>query len=355
MIAGFFAPWAVTLAILVLHRVIPAREVDGYVRDASGRPLRYRLNGLRVFVVVIGLWLLAGSSGWMPFDWAWTHRWETLAGACTLGLLFTAAIVLPAPSTGRSFVADVFFGRRENPQYGGVDAKMLLYLVGAVILELNVLSFASHHRALYPDDPSEGIALYVGMFTFFLAEYLYFEEVHLYTYDFFAERVGFKLGWGCLTFYPFFYCVGLWSAADEPDPHPPALLLAACVLLFFAGWSLARGANLQKFLFKTRPGVKLLGVVPSEVVTDGRHQLLVSGFWGVSRHVNYLGEVLMGLALCLVLGRPGDPWPWLYPLYYVLLLVPRQIDDDRRCAEKYGPLWDEYRKRVRWRIVPGVY
>ena len=30
-------------------------------------------------------------------------------------------------------------------------------------------------------------------------------------------------------------------------------------------------------------------------------------------------------------------------------------DDDRRCAEKYGPLWNAYRERVRWRIVPFIY
>jgi delta14-sterol reductase len=47
--------------------------------------------------------------------------------------------------------------------------------------------------------------------------------------------------------------------------------------------------------------------------------------------------------------------PWLYPLYYVLLLGTRERDDDRRCAEKYGAVWEEYRKRVPWRIVPGIY
>ena len=55
------------------------------------------------------------------------------------------------------------------------------------------------------------------------------------------------------------------------------------------------------------------------------------------------------------LGYPGALLPWLYPLYYVLLLVPRQLDDDRRCAEKYGALWDEYRRAVPYRIVPWLY
>ena len=32
-----------------------------------------------------------------------------------------------------------------------------------------------------------------------------------------------------------------------------------------------------------------------------------------------------------------------------------QIDDDRRCAQKYKMLWTDYVKRVPYRIVPGVY
>ncbi len=48
------------------------------------------------------------------------------------------------------------------------------------------------------------------------------------------------------------------------------------------------------------------------------------------------------------------PGAWLDPLYYVGLLVPRQLDDDRRCAAKYGPLWDDHRRRVRYRTIPGI-
>jgi hypothetical protein len=232
---------------------------------------------------------------------------------------------------------------------------MVLYMVGAILLALNVLSFAAHQRLAYPEAPSAGVALYAALFTFFVAEYLFFEEVHLYTYDFFAENVGFKLGWGCLAFYPYFYCVGLWSAGSKPSPETQPLLLAAYALLFFSGWGLSRGANLQKFLFKTRPEAKLFGLLAPETVGDGSRRLLCSGFWRLSRHINYLGEILMAMGLALALGRPLDPWPWLYPLYYVALLVPRERDDDRRCAEKYGALWQEYCRKVPRRIVPGLY
>lgn len=358
MTVGFFAPWIVYAVVMALHLALPARHVEGYVRDErTGRPLRYRLNGLRVHVVTLGLFALACRAGYIPWDFFWLHRWEGLAGACSLGLIFTLAIVLTAPSTGRSLIADLFFGRRPNPQWGDgrVDAKMALYLVGAVLLALNAVSFAAHQRMAFPEAPSPGVALHAAMFLFFTSEYLFFEEVHLYTYDFFAERVGFKLGWGCITFYPYFYAVGLWSEADKPDAHTPAPLLALCALTFLAGWVLSRGANLQKFFFKTRPSMRAFGLLAPETVSDGARSLLVSGFWGLSRHINYLGEIVMAVGLALSLGRPLDPWPWLYPLYYVALLLPRQADDDRRCAEKYGPLWKVYCDRVPYRIIPRVY
>ncbi|MDB4965626.1 MAG: ergosterol biosynthesis protein [Myxococcales bacterium] len=357
MTLGLLLPLLVYAFVLVLHLVIPARWVDGYVTDpATGRPLRYRLNGLRVFVVTIALYALGAERGLIPWDLFWVHRWAMAAGACALGLLFTLAIVLPARPRG-GLGSDLYLGRLDNPQWGGgrIDAKMFLYLVGAVMLELNVLSFAAHHALRHPDDVSPGVLLYVVMFTFFLAEYLNFEEVHLYTYDFFAERVGFKLGWGCLVFYPFFYCVGLWAVAERPNPHTPKPLLALALVLFFGGWLLARGANLQKYFFKTAPERSFLGILQPVTVAGGGKQLLCSGFWRLSRHINYLGEISMAVGLTLALGWPLSPAPWLYPLYYLVLLVPRQHFDDQRCAAKYGALWQEYCRRVPYRIVPWIY
>src|SRR5262245_17721926 len=221
MIGGALSLLAVYLATFVLYAIVPGRWVDGYVTDDTGRRLRYYLNGLRVFVLIVGAYAGLAAAGAIEWNVFYLHRVAMLVTAIAVGLVFTAAIVLPAPPTGASLAADLYLGRRKNPQaWGGrLDAKMFLYLIGAVMLELCVLSFAAHHYLTYRDDPSPGVALYAALFTFFLVEYLFFERVHLYTYDFVAERVGFKLGWGCLAFYPFFYPVGLWYAASQPNPH----------------------------------------------------------------------------------------------------------------------------------------
>ena len=305
---GFFAPWLASALVLALSALLPARRVTGYVRDERTRQLlRYRLNGPLVFAVAIGLWLIAGYSGAMPWDWLWTHRWSGAAGALALGIVASAAVVRTAPSRGESLLKEFFLGRRANPRMfaGRVDAKMFLYVFGATYLELNLLSFAAHHFLTFPEDPSPGVVLYVALFTWFLCEYLLFERVHLYTYDLFAERVGFKLVWGCLFFYPYFYGVGLWAAADLPNPEPPVWLLVLAALVFFAGWSLARGANMQKFHFKLDPERTFLGRLRPEAISDGELRVLCSGFWGVSRHVNYLGEILMATGLALSLGQPA--------------------------------------------------
>jgi delta14-sterol reductase len=356
-IFGFLAPFFIYFFIFILNALLPGRWVRGYVnKPGTSEKLMYRLNGLWVLAAVIITWGILCYNGIIQWDWLWQIRWYSLAGAVTAGLVFSFAIVLPYPGVRKNFLIDFYLGRLENPQLweGRVDVKMLLYLSGAVMLELNVLSFASHHQIVYDGNVSPGFIMAAAFLSFFVTEYLFFEEVHLYTYDFLAERVGFKLGWGDLAFYPFFYAIPLWATAELPAPRTPAFILVISAMIFLCGWWLARGANMQKYTFKKNPGKVFLGIKP-QTITDGKKSILVSGFWGLSRHINYLGEILMALGIVLCVGYPMLPWPWLYALYYVLLLFPRQMADDKLCAAKYGDLWDEYRKKVPYRIIPFIY
>jgi len=105
IIAGFFAPWVIYALLLALHLLLPARVVTGYVRDpTSGKPLKYRLNGPLVLIVMVALWAIAGLLRVLPWDWLYYRRWPALAGSCALGLLFSFAVVLPAKRVRRAFV-----------------------------------------------------------------------------------------------------------------------------------------------------------------------------------------------------------------------------------------------------------
>lgn len=356
-ILGFLSPIIVYLIITLFNATLPGRWVTGYVtKTNTNEKLRYHLNGFIVLLASVGLWGMLCFFRILDWNWFYIYRWYGLAGAVTFGLIFSFIMVLPYKPVKKSFFADFYLGRVENAQlWGGrIDAKMWLYLIGAVMLELNVLSFTAHHYILYGVNASPGVFLSAGLITFFVIDYLTFEEVHLYTYDLFAERVGFKLGWGCIAFYPYFYSVPFWSTTHLPNAETPTYLLVIYACIFFGGWSLARGANMQKYFFKKDPTQKFLGIQP-QTITDGKRTLLVNGFWGLSRHINYLGEIGMATGIVLCLGHPLSLWPWLYPIYYIVLLFPRQIDDDKRCKLKYGPLWDEYVRRVPSRIIPKIY
>jgi Delta14-sterol reductase len=356
-IAGFLAPVLIYALIFILAILLPGRWVTGYVTQTnSSQKLRYRLNGLPVFFIMVAIWCAVGYENILPWDWLYLHRWQSFTGAAIFGLIFSLAIVMPNAPVKKSFLADLYLGRLENPQLwnGRIDAKMWLYLAGATMLELNALSFSAHHYLLYGLQGSTDIFACTGLLGFFLVDYLTFEEVHLYTYDFFAERVGFKLGWGCIAFYPFFYAIPLWATVSLPGANSSPGWLVFSAIVFFTGWGLSRGANLQKYHFKKDPNRAFLGIIP-ETITDDTNALLVNGFWGLTRHINYLGEILMATGLVLSTGYPQLVWPWLYPLYYVVLLFPRQADDDKRCTLKYGALWAAYKKKVPRKIIPYIY
>ena len=148
MLLGFLTPWIAYAGITLLHIIIPVKKLKGYVKnEKTGELLQYRVNGIFVLAASVLAWFLLGRFDIVPFDWLYQVRLESLAGAVVMGLLFSFIIVLKAPSTGKPFLADFWFGRLVNPQFknGFIDAKMWVYLIGAVMLQLNVLSFAAHH------------------------------------------------------------------------------------------------------------------------------------------------------------------------------------------------------------------
>jgi delta14-sterol reductase len=355
---GIITPLIVYAVITILHIIIPVKKVKGYVKnEITGKVMNYRINGKFVLWTCMVIWFLLGYFSVVPYTWLYDTRWYGLIGAVSIGLIYSFYIVCKHKSSGKSFIADFWFGRVKDPQIkdGFIDAKMWLYLIGAVMLQLNVLSFGAHHVLTFGrEQVNYGFLLGCAMATWFCFDYLTFEKIHLWTYDFIAERVGFKLGFGCLGFYPYFYTVTIWFTAHLPNPGRPVWLTVLFGVLFLSGWVFTRGANMQKYFFKTRPDKKFLWIKP-EVISDGKRSLLVSGFWGASRHINYLGEIMQAVAIALAAGYFGIWMVWLYPAYYVALMFTRQADDDKVCRAKYGKLWSQYVRKVKYKIIPFIY
>ena len=362
VIAGFLTPLVICASFLAVQLLLPGRRVPGYVTDSgTGEPRNYRLNGLLVFALAEVVWALELTG--MPREWFYRSSIYQVAGGTVLCLVLALLAVF---GRGRGRIERPFTalweGRNLELSYlnGRLDVKMYLYVVGGTMLSLNALSGAAYHYELFGAASNPGVFLYAGFLTFYVFDYFIFERVQLYTYDVIHERLGFKMIWGGIMVYGWLYIMPLWGMAVYPDPGFAApwrqLWLVGAPALFLVGWGIARGANMQKYTFKRWPDRKFLGLIEPEYIEAGDRKILCSGLWGVARHFNYLGEGFFSLAIALVFGYFTNLWAWTYFIFIVGLFISRQRLDDKFCEEKYGPeKWAEYRARVKYRIIPGLY
>ncbi len=360
-VLGFATPLFVAIFALAFHLILPARRVPGYVVDnQTGEPLRYRLNGIAVFALAHIVW--AFELFGLPRDWFYRSTMYAIAGGAIIGFVATAIIVFSQPegeekNKWRAF----YFGRAQEVQLlgGRLDLKMYGYIVGGTMLSLNAWSGAAWHID-FVDDVNPGLILYAALNSFYVFDYFVFERVQLYTYDLIHEKYGLKLIWGAPFVWGWMFLPPLWGLAPFEDPGISGALMYFWLIgsgaLFLIGWAISRGANLQKYTFKRWPERKFLGIINPEHIQAGDRKILVSGFWGKARHFGYFGEGLYGISMAFVFGYLGSLWSWSYAIFIMAFFIPRQLDDDKHCAEKYGEeKWAEYKARVPYRIFPGVY
>jgi delta14-sterol reductase len=252
------------------------------------------------------------------------------------------------PSKLPPALRDFWYGNEINPTLFGVDLKMFAYHPSLIGLALLVAAFAYRQVEVH-GSVSPQMGLYALFWWGYLFTHYLKEEFMLSIYDIIEERFGLMLVWGDLVYVPFFYSITGWWLIDAVEPWPTWALLAVGIFYLLA-LGLFRSANWQKSRFKKDADAIIWGA-PAQTL-GGR--LLVSGWWGIGRKLNYTGEVGVYVAFTLCAGTASF-WPWLLPLSLAALLVHRAGRDDRRCRAKYGELWERYCAQARFRMLPGLY
>ena len=362
VIAGFFTPLVIFAVFALLQVLLPARRVPGYVANPeTGQPRNYRLNGLLVFVIAVIVWATEVTG--MPRDWFYRSSIYAAIGGTVFTIIFSIIAVFGQPrGEVKNPLLAFYLGRVKEKSFFNerFDVKMYFYVVGGSMLSLNALSGAVYHHGLFGGDSNPGVFLYAAFITFYVVDYFIFERVQLYTYDLIHENLGFKLFWGGLLVFGWLFILPLWGMTVYPDPGFSTgwtyFWLVGTAALFLFGWSISRGANLQKYTFKRWPERKFLGLIEPQYIEAGDRKILCSGWWGKARHFNYMGEGFLSASIAIGFGYFDNPWAWTYFIFIVSMFTWRQMEDDKACAEKYGAeKWAEYQQRVKYRIVPGIY
>lgn len=340
--------------------LLPGLERRGYPLP-NGQTKTYKLYGMTFFFllhIMVGIATFGLGISLTPIV---RHFWSLFIVANGIAILWSLALYAYGKRDGSvlksevghdtsltGLVKDLWFGNELNPTWLGVDLKMFMYQPSLLGVYLLVLSFAytqyDRHGAITPQ-----MWCFVGFWFAYLFTHYVKEEFMLSTWDITDENFGFMLVWGDLVYVPFWYCLpGFWIV-DEIRPFTTAQWLALTVF-FLIALIIFRGANWQKERFKRDPQATIWGK-PAKTIGG---KLLVSGWWGIGRKLNYTGEigVYVSFALCAGLSH----WqPFLLPLSLFLLLTQRAGRDDKKCRRKYGPLWEEYCHRAKFRMIPFVY
>ncbi|KAL2123447.1 hypothetical protein VTJ04DRAFT_3902 [Mycothermus thermophilus] len=392
----------------LLYRFLPATEVEGTELAGGGR-LKYRLNVFPSTMFILAVCAAGTFQQGANFP-LWTFISDNYVQILTANFLiafFLATFVyvrsfsvkpgdtkslrrLAAGGVTGNLIYDWFIGRELNPRVtlpiiGEIDIKEWMELrpglTGWILLDCAFVA-KQYRNYGYVTDSIVFITIVQALY---VLDSHYMEPAVLTTMDIITDGFGMMLAFGDIVWVPFLYSQQTRYLAVHPVQLGPVGLAAVSALLV-AAFAIFRLSNLQKNTFRTDPNHPSVAHL-QYMETKAGTRLLISGWWGIARHINYLGDWLQawpyslptGLAGYTILsagekavegavrmldGRivvPGEARGWgaiftyFYVVYFAVLLIHRDRRDDEKCSRKYGEDWEKYKKIVRWRIIPYVY
>lgn len=349
-LAGCLIYTAWLLLQVLLYVFLPGRSRQGAQLE-DGTRLTYRMNGWLAFWCTCALLVAAVAAGILPATLAYDYYGPLLVAANLAAFIVTAAV--GRPFMGCHLLDRYVMGASLNPRIAACDVKFFCESRPGLILWVLVNASCAAKQYQLHGVITTPLLLVNAFQLLYVADYFFNEDAILTTWDIRHERFGWMLCWGCLVWVPFMYSIQAYYLVGHPrELHP--LAAAAIVVLNMTGYFIFRTANLQKHRFRSEPDRRIWGRRPQFIRTPNGSMLLASGWWGMARHLNYLGDWMMGLAWCLCAGV-AHLLPWFYVIYFTILLLHRERRDHRACLAKYGQAWESYCRKVPWRIVPGVY
>ncbi|XP_061433786.1 delta(14)-sterol reductase LBR-like [Lethenteron reissneri] len=356
---GICVAWMLFQALLY---TLPVGHVAEGLPLKNGKKLKYKINAFQAFIITLATLGLAVYYG-LDLSYIHDRLLQFAFSAILISLLLSAYLyarslnkpeseLATGGNSGKIFIYDFFMGHELNPRIGSFDFKYFCELrpglIGWMVINLAML----HKEIQQGTGPSLPLILVIIFQFIYVADALWNEECILTTMDIVHDGFGFMLVCGDLAWVPFVYSL----QANYLVSHPQSISYASAALICVVkgvGYVIFRGANSQKNAFRRNPNDHAVSHLKSIPTASGK-RLLVSGWWGLVRHPNYLGDLVMALSWSLPCGF-SHILPYFYVLYFLGLLVHREARDANQCGKKYGAAWEDYCNRVKYRIFPFIY
>ncbi|MFT7620996.1 MAG: 7-dehydrocholesterol reductase [Myxococcota bacterium] len=354
---------------LLLIRVVPGKEYRGPETPGGHVPV-YVDNGMRSFVITMatfgglswGLGLFHPAIVWHHFG-GLIGALNVLALVVCLALYFKGRFAPSGPDHSHTgnFIFDYYWGTELYPRVLGFDVKQFTNCrFGMMGWPVILVSFAAAQGEL-TGSISDAMLVSVGIQLVYIAKFFWWETGYLASMDIQVDRAGYYICWGCLVWVPAIYTSHTCYMVQNPHTFGPVvatlIFLAGVAAVFMNYFADAQRQRVRATDGQTTVWGRKPDLIRAEYTTEKGEQrsslLLVSGFWGVSRHFHYLPEITA--SFCWTLPALFDNFlPWFYVIFLTVLLVHRAFRDEQKCSRKYGEYWVEYKRRVPYKIIPGV-
>jgi 7-dehydrocholesterol reductase len=256
---------------------------------------------------------------------------------------------------------DFFQGVELHPTLMGLSLKQLVNCRLSMMGWSALLFCFAAHQIDTTGSLSSSMAVSAGLLIAYLFKFFVWETGYLGSLDIMHDRFGYYICWGVLVWVPAVYTVSGQYLVEHPIELHPVWAVALALLGLAALWMNYAADEQRQRVRATGGKTTVWGRAPEVLrakyrTADGEEReslLLVSGYWGLARHFHYLPELVVALVWALPAGAAA--LPYFYVTFLAILLIDRAGRDDRRCHAKYGATWEEYRRRVPYKIVPGLY
>ena len=357
-------------AALALHVALPGAIEDGApLRD--GRRLRYKLNALAVLLVSVPGFLALCRAGAVDPVYVYDNVAALMGAGIALSYALSAwlyvgararrggggAVVLAEGGDTGNPLYDFFIGHELNPRVrvpglaAEVDLKEWCELTPGLLAWLLLDICCAFKQYSLHGYVSNAMVLVIAFHALYVLDALYLEKAILTTMDITTDGFGFMLVFGDLIWVPFTYSLQARYLAVFPSDLSAAAL-AAVLALKAAGYLAFRGSNNQKNAFRSlghdHPANRHIRYINTERGT----RLMVSGWWGIARHINYTGDWVMGLAWSLPCGFT-HVLPYFYPIYFACLLIHREGATIQSSIHACAAADDDDDGDVHWRGAAG--
>jgi Delta14-sterol reductase len=328
----------------------------------NGKRLAYRMNAFHAFLLSHALIFVLHYTSAIDLAVVADLFHSLMLGAILVSFVMSVVLYLASYRSRNVLTAlggnsgnllyDFWVGRELNPRTGPLDWKLMCELRPGLI-GWSILNWAFVVKSMYIGTATPSIVLIALCESFYVLDGLLLEAGNLTMMDIVTDGFGFMLCFGDLAWVPFTYTLQTKYLVHHPT-HMSPLHLGLCVALTVAGYLIFRGANTEKDRFRSNPQDPCVRHLKVMKTSKGK-SLIVSGYWGMCRHPNYVGDWLMAVGWASFAGT-AELMPYFHPIYFGVLLMHRQLRDEHHMVEKYGKEdWKAFCKAVPYRLFPYIY